>query len=517
LTERVSLPRHLFAVSAAIGLFVPFLARLPGVPLRGWDWFTDYFPGLNGTLFFCAFNLVPAAALFGLGKASRRAPLAFWFALATLVAFLLWTHGSFNLRSSSTAAIGLMFIPIYAVAAVVGGWVLGWPVHAIAKNEHARAWIAGIAIIVAIAGGVATSVHESASIAGREARFPVIAVSEIPLTKRVVHACCSVGRVEALALGNFDTVPGNDLAVLGARGLAVLDPATYAVKSTMPFEHQDCENCVHMYPYLVPHGKGDVLVATSDGLSDSRGQLLWGTRATGFSKTVPVQTSQGAPTFLAYHNNDRIDLHDIEGKVLWSARLPVESVEVYVSADRKQMPSAITGYRSERRLRVYDVSGEERSTIPLPAWAMEVHSVSWPESGNLLVGAGSGIAVLDSNGREILHHEIQGTSFNPYHGPDGTAVRFRAGEGPYLAVASHGSSGYARSVLLVFDPKGHLVWQEETNKMRSILAVPRVAGNGEVLLVGGMEGVVEYSLAAASPPDSPAEPDARKSGARGAP
>ena len=105
------------------------------------------------------------------------------------------------------------------------------------------------------------------------------------------------------------------------------------------------------------------------------------------------------------------------------------------------------------------------------------------------------MGVLDPDGKEVLMHVIKGTSFRPYHGPEGTAVRFNTYEQPYLAVMSHGSSGYARSVLLIFDPKGRLVWQEETKKLGAILAVPKADGNGEVLLVGGMDGITEYSLA----------------------
>src|SRR3989339_780922 len=96
--RQISLPRYLLLVSAAIGVVVPFVARLPSVPVRGWEWFTDYLPGIGGILFFSAFNLIPSAVLFGLGKASRRAPLAFWLALAGLVAFLLWAHGTVNVR-----------------------------------------------------------------------------------------------------------------------------------------------------------------------------------------------------------------------------------------------------------------------------------------------------------------------------------------------------------------------------------------------------------------------------------
>lgn len=515
--RQIGLPRHLFLLSAAIGLLVPFAARLPGVPARGWEWFTDYLPGVGGILFLSAFNLIPAAALLGLGKASRRAPLAFWFALAGGLAFLLWAHGTVNLRASSTAAIALLFIPIYGAGAIVAGWAVGWVAHAVSKDDRGRVWLAGSAIAGAVAAGVAISVNDSISVAQREARFPVVSVKDVPLAKREVYACCSVGRVEVLALGDFDAEPGNDIAVLGASGIALLDPQSYAVKAKTTFEHEPCDHCVHMYPYLVPDGKGGLLVATSDGLSDSRGRLLWAIKARGFSRLVPIDTSPGHLTFLAYHNNDRIDLHDVEGKVLWSAELPVETVGVYVSAERNRWPFAIAGHGKSRRLLLYDGTGKQTRTIPLPEWASSIEPIAWPKPGHLLVGGGSWIGVLDADGKEVLRHVIQGTSFNPYHGPDGVAVRLRAADAPYLAVASHGSSGYARSVLLLFDPRGRLVWQEEVNKLRTILAAPRSDRNGEVVLAGGMDGIVEYSLADTSAPDPAVAPGVRMRGARGSP
>lgn len=515
--KQISLPRHLFLVSAAIGLFVPFVARLPSVPLRGWDWFTDYIPGIGGILFFSVFNLIPSAALFGLGKASKRAPLAYWFAAAGLAGFLLWAHGTVNLRSSSTAAIALLFIPIYAIGAVAAAWGVGWLAHAIAKDDRARVWMAALAIAVAGAAGVGISVNESTSISAREARFPVVAVREVQLAKREVYACCSIGQVEVLALDNFDSEPGNDIAVLGATGIAVLNPSNYTVKSKAAFEHQDCDGCVHMYPALVPDGKGGLFVVTSDGLSDSHGRLLWTTKARGFSRIAPIQASQGASTFLAYHNNDRIDLHNVDGRIVWSVKLPVNTVGVYVTPDGVRLPFAITGYRSSRQLQLYDSTGRLAKAISLPEWASSVQAIAWPKTGHLLVGGGSWMAILDPDGKEVLKHVIQGTSFRPYHGPDGTAVHFHHGDEPYLAVMSHGSSGYARSVLLVFDARGRLVWQEELNKLRTILAVSRSDGKGEVLLVGGMDGVAEYSLSANSAPNLMVDTDARKGSARGSP
>jgi hypothetical protein len=375
----------------------------------------------------------------------------------------------------------------------------------------------GVVITVAIAAGVAASVNQSISIAERESQFPVVAVKEAPLTKREVYACCSVGRVEVLALDNFDSEPENEIAVLGTTHIAVLNPLTYAVKSKATFEHQGCDSCLHMDPYLVPDGRSGLFVATSGGLSDSHGRLLWANKASGFSKIAPIENAQGSATFLAYHSNDRIDLHDTDGKILWSVKLPVETVGVYATADGSELPFAITGHRNSRHLKIYDRTGKLDKTIPLPEWASNVQSIAWPKPGHLLVGGGSWVGVLDPEGKEVLRHVIQGTSFNPYHGPDGTAVHFQTADQSYLAVMSHGSSGYARSVLLLFDPKGRLVWQEEVNKLSTILAVPRPNEKGEVLLVGGMDGVIEYSLAVGSGPNLAVDTNTRTIGVRGSP
>jgi hypothetical protein len=450
---------------------------------------------------FSVFNLIPAGILFGLGKASKRTPLAFWFALAALVGFYLLAHGSMNLRSSSTAVIGFIFIPIYAVGAIVIGWVVGWVLSIIAKDDGGRFWMASIAFALAVGVSVSITLNESVSIAQREARFPVVSVKEAPLTKREVYACCSLGRVEVLQLDDFDAVPGNEIAVLGASAFAVLHPRTYAVKSKAAFQHGRCDGCVHMYPYLVPNKKDGFHVATSNGLTDSAGRLIWLNNAQGFSRVVPILDSDGVFTFFAYHNNDHVDLHSADGKILWTVNLPVENVGVYIPGGAGQFPFAITGHGKSRALHIFDGSGKPTKKVSLPEWALSVKSISWPKPGHLLVGGGSWIGVLDPEGKEVFRHVIEDTSFNPYHGPDGVAVRFDPANASYLAVVAHGSSGYARSVLLVFDPKGRLVWQEEVNKLRTVLAAPAPNGKGEVLLTGGMDGVVEYAFPPAVAPN----------------
>jgi hypothetical protein len=127
------------------------------------------------------------------------------------------------------------------------GWGVGLFFHVIVRKERARNVLAPVVLALAVGAGSAASVTESMSVEHRASRFPVVAVREIALAKRNVLECGPLGRIEVLAFDDFDAQPGKDIVVLGAYGLAVLDPANYAVKSNAPFEHEACEHCVHMY------------------------------------------------------------------------------------------------------------------------------------------------------------------------------------------------------------------------------------------------------------------------------
>jgi hypothetical protein len=490
----VRLPKNLLVFSLLIIELIPFLARLPSVPARGWEWFTDYIPGISGLLFIAAFNLIPGGVLYGLGKSSKKTPLAFWFALAGGIGFLLWAHGTVNLRSSSTAAIALVFIPIYGAGAVVAGWVIGFLANYIVRNERGRILLVLLVGTAAIILGTGSALRESSTIAKREARFPIISVRDVPLSKRTVYSPSCGCRTEVLALDNFDSEPGNEIAVLNDAEVALLNPNSYTLKQKSDFKQEECDGCVHMYPYMVPDGKGSLLVTSSDGLSDSKGHLLWALKISGFTRLIPISRSGQAPAFVSYHPYQSIDRYDSAGKILWSVKLGLSGIGTYNTPEEECLPFALTGNGKSQQIKIFDLTGKLRKAISLPAWASNVQTIAWPKRGNLLVGGGSNIGVLDGEGKEILRHVIKDTSFNPYHGPDGTAVHFDPVQKPYLAIMSHGSSGYSRSVLLIFDPTGHLVWQEELNKLGTMLAVPQKDATGEVLLVGGMDGVIEYSL-----------------------
>ena len=107
------------------GLALPYLARIPGIPFKGIDWLTSMAgKGLGSMLFFAAFNAICWGAIFAVSftfKKPRYAlfPAAFGFALP------LYAYVTIDLASSSTAAIALIFIPIYSVPLTLIGWMAG--------------------------------------------------------------------------------------------------------------------------------------------------------------------------------------------------------------------------------------------------------------------------------------------------------------------------------------------------------------------------------------------------------
>jgi hypothetical protein len=107
------------------GLLLPFLARIPGIPFKGIRWLTSMFGnGLGSLLFFAGFNAIGWGVIYAVTasfKTPRYAlvPACFGFALP------VYAYATLDLASSSTAAIALIFIPIYSVPLTLIGWGVG--------------------------------------------------------------------------------------------------------------------------------------------------------------------------------------------------------------------------------------------------------------------------------------------------------------------------------------------------------------------------------------------------------
>jgi hypothetical protein len=107
------------------GILLPYFARIPGTLIKGAAWFTSYLGnGLGAIAFFGAFNAVCWASILG-ASFTYRHPSSVWFPAVLGFAFPAVAHAFLDLSSSSTAAIALVFIPIFSLPFVLVGWLVG--------------------------------------------------------------------------------------------------------------------------------------------------------------------------------------------------------------------------------------------------------------------------------------------------------------------------------------------------------------------------------------------------------
>lgn len=119
-----------------VGVFLPLLARIPGTLWHGGEWFVSYFPlyfpflmdfpmSLGAVIFFGAFNALPLLILYSIGVRTKYSVMAFWFAVAFAYGFMFIMHANLDLGADAQAALGLVFIPIYAIPVILVGWMIG--------------------------------------------------------------------------------------------------------------------------------------------------------------------------------------------------------------------------------------------------------------------------------------------------------------------------------------------------------------------------------------------------------
>jgi len=104
------------------GILLPYAARLP----RGIGWLQQYTDnGIGAGLFLGAFNAIAWGAIIAVSFLYKR-PSSLWAPALLGFGFLAFAHYSLDLAADAQAAIGLVFIPIYALVPIAVGAIVGY-------------------------------------------------------------------------------------------------------------------------------------------------------------------------------------------------------------------------------------------------------------------------------------------------------------------------------------------------------------------------------------------------------
>lgn len=105
-----------------IGILLPYLARL----LAGVERLSQYLNAdIRGWVFLQAFNAIAWGSIVAISFLYRR-PLSLLAPSLLGFGYIAWAHYSLDLAADAQSALGIIFIPIYALVPIIGGGVVGY-------------------------------------------------------------------------------------------------------------------------------------------------------------------------------------------------------------------------------------------------------------------------------------------------------------------------------------------------------------------------------------------------------
>lgn len=109
-----------------LGVLMPYLARLPGIPEHGMDWLTSYFgTGVAAIVFFGLFNAVSWGAALLTSFTLQRVSTALLPPVAALGSSA-WLHSTVDLAADAQAAIALIVIPFFTLPFTATAWIMAF-------------------------------------------------------------------------------------------------------------------------------------------------------------------------------------------------------------------------------------------------------------------------------------------------------------------------------------------------------------------------------------------------------
>lgn len=441
---------------------------------------------------FTAWALVPYAALWAAAGSRRSAdPWPFVGAGATALAVEAGVRaGVFLFPRGSTAGAALAFAPALVLLSFLPG--------ALAGRALGKAWRTGRPVLRAAAGiafGAALALLTVAL--GRPDALPTAVAARRAALKAIGEPRVVVGGDafrEVLVSGvpgwhaavPRDGKPGEDIAVVGARGADLYDAANLSPKGRIEFGPGLRWS---WFSALTRLDGRPVVVQTGGGYSPTEvrgtdGSLVWAyhpdarlppnaLRAAdlqGTGKTAFYAASQAAVSRL-----------DAAGKTVWDR--PAASPQLVALAPRTRSATAWVVTREQgRAVKVWDEDGQALGEIPLAPLDDAFAAVDWPVVRGLVVGRDAA-RVVGLDGRDLFRFPL-----SPMTLVGAESVRPGPEAKPLLALLAAGPRGVPRWRLVLLDAAGTVVYDEVFGAPLRLLKVRRGDG-GESLLLSSADGL----------------------------
>jgi len=316
-----------------------------------------------------------------------------------------------------------------------------------------------------------------------------VGLDKIGVTKTLVAECCFRGYVRSIQLGNFDSDPELEIAVVPQTGVYLFDATTLKSKAKLEFQKPGGDTLwFGLAPYLVS-SKGGFRIAMRGGgygdvgLLDQQGKELWKFKPDISLPPNGMVVDESAPGDPRFFVCDRGAIYrlDAKGKIVWKVAENASYIALVKDSDDKEAGIATADSRS-RTLSLWSPLGQREGQIELPVYPEGLEFVRSGSISGFVVKSGVQLAFVDRSGKHRFTHSYNGVPV--YHGPSAVLVRFTAGQPPYLAVRSTSRSSIGKSVLSLFTLDGTHLYQEYLEGGPAVGVVPVRKENRDRLLVG---------------------------------
>ncbi len=440
--------------------------------------------------------LLPYGLLYMVGRSVANPWVVGGAGAAALTAEVGVRASVFLFPRGSTSGIALAFSPVLiSVLFLPVGGAAGWLLSRLWRSDRlvVRApalLVYGAALALTLIGLARPDLFPTAVLDRRQARERLGEARERLGEARVVTGSEDYERKPIsdrsgwLVPGDFDGVPGDEIAIVTHDGAEFLDPVDLQAKGSIDFP-EPRGRLWNWFSTLALLDGELVVVQTGGGYSSTElraidGRLIWAYRPDPKLPPTAMKPADldrdGVPEFYASTYEALVRL-DATGKEVWSraARRPYI---VGMSPKAEARSGMVVAGEMAQLVKVWDEGGRLHREISLPSDIGPLGVAELTDDLGLLCG-GSTIRVLDFHGNTRFQFPLDGMTAQA-----GLSIRFRLDDEPLLAVVAGAPRDVGRWRMILLKSDGRLAYDEVLDhpiELRKALGVDGV----ETLLLRG--------------------------------